>query len=80
MLSCPSPRRRRWPGCSSACRPSASRSIVLAERDRNVELSTRNLPGAGTTQAEDMNVYQVLAHDKLVMTRDAVAKLEEALG
>lgn len=54
--------------------------IVLAERDRNVELSTRNLPGAGTTQAVDMNVYQVLAHDKLVLTRDAVAKLEEALG
>lgn len=54
--------------------------IVLAERDRNVELSTRNLPGAGTTQATDMNVYQVLAHDKLVLTKDAVAKLEEALG
>lgn len=54
--------------------------IVLADRDRNVELSTRNLPGAGTTQAGDMNVYQVLAHDKLVLTKDAVAKLEEALG
>lgn len=54
--------------------------IVLSERDRNVELSTRNLPGAGTTQATDMNVYQVLAHDKLVLTKDAVAKLEEALG
>ena len=46
--------------------------IVLADRDRNVELSTRNLPGAGTTQAADMNVYQVLAHDKLVLTKDAV--------
>lgn len=54
--------------------------IVLAERDRNVELSTRNLPGAGTTRAQDINVYQVLNHDKVLVTRDAVAMLEEALG
>ena len=54
--------------------------IVLGERNRNVELSARNLPGAETAQAEDINVYQVLAHDRLVMTRAAVAKLEEALG
>ena len=54
--------------------------IVLAERNPNVELSARNLPGADTAQAEDINVYQVLAHDRLVITRAAVAKLEEALG
>ena len=54
--------------------------IVLGERDPNVELSARNLPGAGTAQAADINVYQVLAHDPLVLTRAAVAKLEEALG
>ncbi|MBO8142867.1 MAG: 50S ribosomal protein L4 [Firmicutes bacterium] len=54
--------------------------IVLGDRSPNVELSARNLPGAGTAQARDVNVYEVLAHDKLVLTRDAVAKLEEALG
>lgn len=54
--------------------------IVMAERDRNVELSTRNLPGAGTARAQDINVYQVLNHNKLLLTRDAVALLEEALG
>jgi len=54
--------------------------IVLGERNPNVELSARNLPGAATAQAEDVNVYQVLSHDRLVLTRAAVAKLEEALG
>src|SRR5690606_12408737 len=54
--------------------------ILLAERNRNVELSTRNLPGAATMQATDVNVYAVLSHEKLVLTKDAVAKLEEALG
>lgn len=54
--------------------------IVMAERDRNVELSTRNLPGAETARARDINVYQVLNHNKLLLTRDAVALLEEALG
>lgn len=54
--------------------------IVLAERNRNVELSARNLPGANTARVEDVNVYQVLAHEKLVVTKDAIAKLEEALG
>lgn len=54
--------------------------IVLAERDRNVELSARNLPRTRTTQARDINVYQLLYHDKVLVTRDAVAMLEEALG
>lgn len=54
--------------------------IVLAEQDRNVELSTRNLPGADTARARDINVYQVLNHNKVLLTRDAIAVLEEALG
>lgn len=54
--------------------------IVLAEQDRNVELSTRNLQGAATARAQDINVYQVLNHNKVLLTRDAVALLEEALG
>lgn len=54
--------------------------IVLAQQDRNVELSTRNLPGADTARAQDINVYQVLNHEKVLVTKDAVALLEEALG
>jgi len=55
--------------------------IVLAEREpQRRSCPPATCPGAETAQAEDINVYQVLAHDRLVITRAAVAKLEEALG
>ena len=79
-LTLPEPKTKQMAAVLSNLSAERKPLIVLAERDRNVELSARNLPGAGTTQATDMNVYQVLAHDKLVLTKDAVAKLEEALG
>ncbi len=79
-LTLAEPKTKQMAGVLGRLQAERKPLIVLAERDRNVELSTRNLPGVGTTQATDMNVYQVLAHDKLVLTKDAVAKLEEALG
>lgn len=54
--------------------------LVTAEWDRNVELSVRNIPGAVLAKSIGLNVYDVLNSDKLVMTKDAVAKLEEVLA
>jgi len=54
--------------------------LVTAEWDRNVELSVRNIPGAVLAKSEGLNVYDVLNSEKLVMTKDAVAKLEEVLA
>jgi len=54
--------------------------FVTGELDRNVVLSTRNIPGVGATRACDLNVYDVLAHGRLIATKDAIAKIEEALG
>ena len=79
-LTLPEPKTKRMAAVLTNLSAERKPLIVLAERDRNVELSARNLPGATTMQAQDLNVYQVLAHHKLVMTKDAVAKLEEALG
>lgn len=79
-LTLPEPKTKLMAGVLNRLAAERKPLIVLAERDRNVELSTRNLPGAATMQATDVNVYQVLVHDKLVLTKDAVAKLEEALG
>jgi len=79
-LQLPQPKTREMAAVLQRLSAERKPLIVLGERNPNVELSARNLPGAGTMQAEDINVYQVLAHDRLVVTRAAVAKLEEALG
>ncbi len=54
--------------------------IVMPETDPTLVLSARNVPGLDTQRAENLNVYDVLSHGKLVMTRDAVAKVEEVFG
>jgi large subunit ribosomal protein L4 len=48
--------------------------LVTAEWDKNVELSVRNIPGAVLAKSVGLNVYDVLNSEKLVMTKDAVAR------
>ncbi|MGI6672967.1 MAG: 50S ribosomal protein L4 [Limnochordia bacterium] len=54
--------------------------LVTAEWNRNVELSVRNIPGAVLAKSIGLNVYEVLNSEKVVITKDAVAKLEEVLA
>jgi len=54
--------------------------IVTAEGDANVYKSARNIPGVNSNAARNLNVYEVLYAGKLVLTKDAVAKVEEVLG
>ena len=54
--------------------------IVTAEENTNVYKSARNIPGVRANAARNLNVYEVLASGKLVLTQDAVAKVEEVLG
>lgn len=54
--------------------------VVTAEYDQNVALSANNIPGAKFVAAEGINVLDVLKHDKLVITKDAVEKIEEVLA
>lgn len=51
--------------------------IVTADKDENVILSARNLPGVRTVASNAINVYDILKYSNLVITKDAVAKIEE---
>ena len=51
--------------------------VVLGDKNANVELSARNIYGVRTAQTNTINVYDILKYDTLVITKDAVAKLEE---
>lgn len=55
-------------------------SVVIGEENSNVVKSARNIQGITLVSAAGMNVYDVLSHDKLVITKDAVAKIEEVLA
>ncbi|HIE17626.1 MAG TPA: 50S ribosomal protein L4 [Dehalococcoidia bacterium] len=54
--------------------------IASAEVDRNLVKSARNLPGVKTMPAPQLNVADLLSHKKLIMTLDAVRKVEELWG
>lgn len=51
--------------------------IVTAEKDENVVKSAANIPGVRTVLANTMNVYEIVNHGNLILTKDAVAKIEE---
>jgi large subunit ribosomal protein L4 len=54
--------------------------VVLGAADTVVERATRNLPYAKTLRVDGLNVYDVLRYRTLVLTKDAVARIEERLG
>ncbi|TWM99461.1 50S ribosomal protein L4 [Bacillus licheniformis] len=54
--------------------------IVTADANETVELSARNLPGVTVVEANGINVLDLVGHEKLVMTKAAVEKVEEVLA
>jgi len=51
--------------------------IVTAEKNENAVRSANNLPKAQVTNVYELNTYDMLKYDVLVMTQDALAKIEE---
>ena len=53
---------------------------VTKESDKNVLLSTRNLPNAMLSHAGSLNTYDILRFEKLILTQDAVKTIEEVFA
>ena len=51
--------------------------VVLPEMDKVLIKSFANIPGATTCQANNLNVYQILSHKKLILSKNAVEVMEE---
>lgn len=51
--------------------------IIMPETNQKVIKSANNIPGVKTTLVNTLNVYDILNHDKLIITVDAVKKIEE---
>lgn len=54
--------------------------IVTAECDENVYKSARNIKGVTPTYVGTLNTYEILKHDKFVVSKEAIQKIEEVLA
>lgn len=51
--------------------------IVMSEPDNKIKKSAANIPGVTTTLVNTINVYDILNHEKLIIVKDAINKIEE---
>ena len=51
--------------------------VVLADNDKNVVASAKNIPAIKTASTETINVYDILKYNTLVLTKDAVKNIQE---
>jgi large subunit ribosomal protein L4 len=54
--------------------------VVMAEKNEVVSKSAGNIPGVTTITSLGINVYDLLNHPRVFVTRDAIAKIEEVLA
>nr|NNM90927.1 50S ribosomal protein L4 [Bacilli bacterium] len=54
--------------------------LIDAKKEQNVYLSVRNIPGVSYSSADSINVYDILAHDRLVITTAGIARVEEVFA
>lgn len=51
--------------------------IVTAEKNENAIKSAANIPGVAVSMVPQMNVYEIVNHTSLILTKDAVDKIQE---
>jgi len=49
--------------------------VVLADKNETVERATSNIPNVKTTLVGTLNVYEILKYDKLILTKESLAKV-----
>jgi large subunit ribosomal protein L4 len=52
---------------------------IVGESNKSVYLSSRNLKGSDVVNASDLNTYQLVNADKIVLTEASIKKIEELL-
>lgn len=79
-LTLPEPKTKRMVECLRGLGiETESALIVLAEPDAAVERSARNLPGVKVLRVGGLNVYDILDHAHLVLTRTALEHIVNRL-
>ena len=80
VLNLDAPKTKDFAAILKALEINKKALFVTAELNENVALSARNIPGVTVLTATGINVLDLLGHEKVVFTKDAVNKVEEVLG
>ena len=51
--------------------------VIMEDNDQNVVLSARNIPDVITASVNTINVYDIMKYSTVIVTKNAVAKIEE---
>ena len=80
-LTMDAPKTSRFAELVALVAPERRRTLfVTTEIERNVLLSARNIPKVEVKRAADVNALDVLNATRVILSRDAAAKLEERLS
>jgi large subunit ribosomal protein L4 len=79
-LALPEPKTKRTVECLAGLGIEGSALVVLGSRDDGVQRAGRNLPRVKVILATGLNVYDVLGHVNLIMTREAMEQVVARLG
>ncbi|NMO97513.1 50S ribosomal protein L4 [Paenibacillus lemnae] len=80
QLTMSAPRTKEFASILSNLKVGRKALIVAPSYDDNVALSARNIPGVKFVAADGINVLDVLTYDQLIITKEAVQKVEEVLA
>ncbi|WP_433944239.1 50S ribosomal protein L4 [Paenibacillus sp. SN-8-1] len=80
QLSFEAPKTKEFAAILNNLKVERKALIVASSYDDKVALSARNIPGVKFVAADGINVLDVLTYDKLIITKEAVQKVEEVLA
>ena len=80
QLTFAAPKTKEFKGILNNLKVDRKALVVTANYEDNVALSARNIPGVKFVAADGINVRDVLVYDKLIITKDAVEKVQEVLA
>jgi len=80
QLAFAAPKTKEFANVLSNLKVDRKALVVTANYEDNVALSARNIPGVKFIAADGINVRDVLVHDKLIITKEAVEKVQEVLA
>ena len=79
-LTLAEPKTKEITGMLHNLKIEGSALLVTAGPDMNIFKSGRNIPGVTTAIAGKINVLDILHHETFILTRDAVARIEEVFA
>jgi large subunit ribosomal protein L4 len=57
---------------------SGSTLLIIPEKNESLERAVRNIPKVNVARVNELNVYAILSHERLLVAKDSVERMKEA--